>query len=323
VTPDAVRGARIGVTGATGFVGRRVVAALARCGARVQAYGRREYASSGDVSYSSWDIAAGPLPVAPHVDALVHCAGVVTDWGPRAAFRACHVEGTRHVLASFAEPCPVVHVSTASVYDPRHPARPLREDAPLPRRHRNAYCETKADAERLVAARSRHVVLRPHAIYGPGDELLLPRLLDATLWGRQLAVGDGCNALSLTHVDNFVDGVLLAVTTLLRGAEGGVFNIADENPVPLDALLRAVLAAVGRAPRILYLPRTPAYAAGALLEGAYALLGRKRGPRLTRYRVTQIASDFTLDLTRARTLLGYRPTRSVLRFIADGGLRGA
>ncbi len=323
MTLETLRGARIGVTGATGFVGRRVVAALVRCGARVQAYGRRAYASSGDVSYASWDIAAGPLPGAPRVDAVVHCAGLVTDWGPHAAFHACHVDGTRHVLASFAEPCAVVHVSTASVYDPRPPARPLREDAPPPRRHQNAYCETKADAERLVGARSQHVILRPHAIYGPGDELLLPRLLEATLWGRQLAVGDGRNALSLTHVDNLVDAVLLAVVALLRGSAAGVFNIADEAPVQLDAVLRAVLAAVGRAPRILYLPHAPAYAAGAVLEGAYALLGRKHGPRLTRYRVTQIASDFTLDLTRARTLLGYRPTRSVLRFIADGGLRGA
>lgn len=322
MTPDALCGARIGVTGATGFVGRRVVAALVRHGARVHAYGRRPFASSDYVTYSSWDIAAGPLVDAPLVDALVHCAGLVTDWGPRAAFHACHVDGTRRVLASFAEPCRIVHASTASVYDPRQPERPLREDTALPRLHLNAYCESKAAAERLVRVRSAHVILRPHAIYGPGDELLLPRLLEATLWGRQLAVGDGRNALSLTHVDNFVDAVLLALAALLRGSATGVFNVADEAPVPLDAILHAVLGAVGRRTKILYLPRTPAYGLGAVLEALYTLVGSQRGPRLTRYRVTQVASDFTLDLARARTLLGYRPSRSLLSFIADGGLRG-
>jgi nucleoside-diphosphate-sugar epimerase len=195
----------------------------------------------------------------------------------------------------------------------------LHEDAPLAARYLNAYSETKARAERLVRPRSRHIILRPHAIYGPGDRVLLPKLLEANYWRRQLAIGDGSNYISLTHVDNLVDATVLGLQALLRGKPTGIFNVADDAPVRLDTALRAVLVAIGRDVRIVYLPRTLAYAAGALLEWVFAPLGAKQGPCLTRYRVVQLADEYTLDLTRAKTLLGYRPTRSLLRFIADGG----
>jgi nucleoside-diphosphate-sugar epimerase len=318
---ERLRGARIAVTGASGFVGGRVVDALVARGARVDGYGRRPGYRPGGAHYTRWDIADGPLPDAPRVDALVHCAGMVTDWGHPALFHRCHVDGTRHVLASFAEPCAVVHVSTASVYDPSASKRLLNENAPQARRYLNAYSATKAIAERLVLARTQAVVLRPHALYGPGDRVLLPRLLDAYRGGRLLAAGDGTNRVSLTHVDNLVDAIVLALQASLDQRARGVYNIADAEDVVIDDALRAVLAATGREPRIVYLPRSLAYGLGALLELAHRGLALRRAPRLTRYRVVQVADEYTLDLTRARQELGYRPTRDLLTFIDGGGLR--
>jgi 2-alkyl-3-oxoalkanoate reductase len=312
---ERLRGARIAVTGASGFVGGRVVDALIAHGARVHGYGRRPEHRPGGAHYTRWGIADGPLPEAPRVDALVHCAGMVTDWGDRTLFQRCHVDGTRHVLASFAEPCPVVHVSTASVYDPRARKQLLNEQAPPARRHLNAYSATKAMAEQLVLARTQAIVLRPHALYGPGDRVLLPRLLEAYRGGRLLAAGDGKNRVSLTHVDNFVDAIVLALQASLEQRARGVYNIADDAPVVIDDALRAVLTATGREPRVLYLPRPLAYGFGALLELVHS------AQRLTRYRVVQVADEYTLDLTRARQDLGYRPTRDLFAFIDGGGLR--
>jgi nucleoside-diphosphate-sugar epimerase len=224
------------------------------------------------------------------------------------------------VLTSFAEPCHVVHVSTASVYDLGGDKRALNELAPTARRHLNAYCETKAAAERLVLARRRAIVLRPHAIYGPGDRVLLPRLLQACRGGRLVAAGNGANLVSLTHVDNLVDAILLALQALPEGSAQGIYNIADDVPVSMDEVLRTVLAATGWRPRVVYLPRALAYAVGAALEFVHAALALRRGPRLTRYRVVQIADDFTLDLTRARRDLGYRPSRDLMSFVDGGGL---
>jgi nucleoside-diphosphate-sugar epimerase len=315
-----LQGLTVAVTGASGFVGARVVKALVDNGVRVHAYGRRREFTLQGASYTAWDITEGPLHEPPTVDAVVHCAGLVSDWGKRHDFQACHVDGTRHVLASFPEPLPVVHVSTASVYDPRSVKRMLGEHTPACERHLNAYCETKALAERLVLGRRQAIVLRPHALYGRGDTVLLPRILDAYRWGCLIAAGAGTNLVSLTHVDNLVDAVLLALQASLDGRAHGAYNVADDQPVKIDDALRAVLTATGRSPRILYLPRSAAYALGALLEWLYVALGVDHAPRLTRYRVVQVADHYTLDLVRARHDLGYRPSRSLLAFIASGGL---
>lgn len=320
---ELLRGARIAVTGASGFVGGWVVRALVERGAQVWGYGRRRECRLAGAEYLPWDITAGPLRVPPAVDALVHCAGLATDWGEPAGFVRCHVDGTRHVLASFPAPCPVVHISTASVYDAWSDKRGLSEHAPPARRHLNAYSRTKAAAERIVLERPQAILLRPHAIYGPGDTVLLPRLLDAYRGGRLLAAGTGDNRISLTHVANLADAVVLAVEAAIGGRARGIYNIADEAPVRVDEALRAVLAATGRVPRVTYLPRPVAYGLGAMLEFIHGTLSIQTAPRLTRYRVVQIADEYTLDLTRARQQLGYRPRRSLYEFIAAGGLRDA
>src|SRR5512139_212761 len=272
---DATRlaGCRVAVTGASGFLGGRLCQRLTSLGAEVHGFGRRSPSevSLPGVHYRSWDISRGPLRDAPQVDVVVHCAGTVTDWGPRALFAGCHVDGTRHVLSSFPEPAKLVHVSSASVYDPHRPKVNVREDAALPSRYLNDYAETKARAEAIVRTRPKSFILRPHAIYGPGDTVLMPRILAAHRMGRLLAVGDGKNHLSLTHGDNLVDAIVLAIEAARRGDAGGIFNIADAFPYRLDDALHAALRANGLPPRILYVPRTVGWRVGSVLEVAFKL----------------------------------------------------
>lgn len=319
---DSLLGKRIAVTGASGFLGSRLVARLVALGATVHAFGRRANHPLAGASYRSWDIAEGPLADPPEVDLVVHCAGTVTDWGPRELFVRCHEDGTRHVLATFA--APIVHVSTASVYDPHREKHGVREDAVLPpaERYFNAYSATKAAAERLVAERPEHIILRPHAIYGPGDTVLLPRILEAYRFGRLIAVGDGTNRISLTHVHNLVDAILLAASALLEDRARGTFNVADEAPVALHDALTGVLRATGRSPRVSYLPKRVGLSLGAVLERAFEFVGSEKPPRLTRYRVAQLASEYVLDISRAKQELGYRPERSFAAFVESGELGG-
>ena len=319
---EPLRGLRIAVTGASGFVGSRAARALFALGAEVHGFGRRALAPEAlpGIRYRRWDIAEGPLADAPAVDLVVHCAGTVTDWGTREAFAPCHVDGTKNVLVSFPEPSPIVHVSTASVYDPFVSKSYVTEDTPLPTRYLNAYAETKAEAERIVRARTRSIVLRPHAIYGPGDEILLPRILEAHRLGTLLAVGDGTNRISLTHVDNLVDAIVLACRKLARGGEGGTYNVADAEPVVLDQALRAVLRATGLRERILYVPRPVGWNVGHVLETVFAAANAPRAPRLTRYIVEQLASEYTLSLEKAKNELGYAPTRTLFDFLASGAV---
>ena len=302
----------IAVTGATGFLGGCVVESLANRGHDVLAFGRRPPAAfrhAGLAAYTPWDITQGPRPpTGPRaVDAVVHCAGTVTDWGSATEFEAVNVRGTEAVLASFPQNARFVHVSTSSVYDHRRPAGAIQETARYARRPLNDYVRTKIAAEQAVLG-SAHpsVILRPHAIYGPGETKLLPRLLAARRFGRLLAVGDGRNRISLTHVDNLVQVVERAIEP---GSPTGIFNVADSEAEPLGGLLRALLLAFGLAPRVVYLPRVVAWPIAATMESAFRAIRAERPPLLTRYIVAQLASECVLDIRQAQNLLGYQPRR--------------
>lgn len=280
---------RIALTGATGFVGGAVARAAAARGWTVHGYGS-----------ARWDITAGPLTDPPPVDAVVHAAAAVTDWGPAAPVWRANVDGTRNVLASFPD-ARFVHISTASVYDPFVPTVQAPEPAAPVARYLTAYGASKAAAERLLTGRADTVVLRPHAVYGPGDPTLLPRLLGA-IRGRTLVLpGDGRTRHTLTAVGTLVDAVLRACD---RAAPPGVYNIGDAEPVALADAVSTLLSERGLDVRLRYVPLRAAWALAALAE---RLARPAVPPRLTRYAVSQLGLERTLDLTAARTRLGLVP----------------
>ncbi|MBD9699964.1 NAD(P)-dependent oxidoreductase [Flavimobilis sp. GY10621] len=301
---------RVAVTGASGFVGGAVARALATDGHDVRTFSRRP-AHVG--TWRVWDLADGALADPPEVDAVVHVGAAVADGGKRAAAARINVDGTRAVRETFRG-ARMIHVSSASVYDPRVPTVAGREDTPLPGRHLNAYGATKAAAERYLAGTDLGpvLVLRPHAVYGPGDTTLLPRVEGLVRRGRVPLVGDGSALHSFTHVDTFVE----AVRAGLARDVTGVVNVADAEPWPLR---RAVLELLGRRGhrgpdggplRVAEVPPRLAYALAAALDGA-AAFGLPRS-RLSRYALSHLAVERTLDLTRLRTWLGVEPPATTL-----------
>lgn len=294
---------RIAVTGASGFVGGAVCRAAAEAGWTVHAFGRR---ATADVAgeYVSWDITESPLANPPDVAAVVHCAGSVTDWAPHAEQWAANVDGTRNVVASFPH-ARFVHVSTASVYDPRRPTVLATEDQAPIARYRDSYGASKAAAERLVSnQRPDAVILRPHAVYGPGDTTLLPRVLGAVRGNRLIAVGDGTQRISLTSIANLTSACLLAASA----DASGTFNVTDAEPVGLADALRAILTERSIPARVRFVPLALARPIAYVAEKAHTVARRRTPPRLTRYAVTHLACERTLDITAARDKLGYRPS---------------
>ncbi|MFC5746887.1 NAD-dependent epimerase/dehydratase family protein [Actinomadura rugatobispora] len=311
---------KVAVTGASGFVGGAVCRALAERGIETHAYGRRtvvDRAHVGGASYRSWDLTQGPLLDAPEVNAVIHCAGSVSDWGRASTLFATNLTGTKNALAAFPK-ARFVHVSTASVYDPYSPTVMAKEhEAPAPR-YLNAYGASKAAAERAVLSvmrghgralwrgpsRREALILRPHAVYGPGDTTLLPRVLSSVRGPVLTAVGRPRQRVSLTSVANLAQACLLAAC----GPVGtGVYNITDAEPVTLDEAFRALLGERGVKARPVYLPAAPVRSLAAAVEGAYLLARRPQPPTLTRYAIGHLAVERTLDITAARSVLGYEP----------------
>ncbi|MEJ8661126.1 NAD-dependent epimerase/dehydratase family protein [Streptomyces sp. MS1.AVA.4] len=296
---------RIAVTGASGFCGGQVARTAAALGAQVVCVGRRP-GPRGESRY--WD-AAREVPDLTGTDVVVHCAAAVGDPSPgsraEALMHAVNVEGTARLLRA-AGSRPVVWVSSASVYDPR-PVRDLvREDHPRAG-HLNAYGRSKAAGEAL-ALDAGAVVLRPRAVYGPGDTQLLPRLLSRVRAGTLLLPGPDVR-LSLTAVENLADACLAAAHW-----PPGAYNIADPAPYSRDTAVREVLRAHGVTARIRHLPPGAARAAARMAE-AVARLGRGE-PVLSRYAVDQLAHTVVLDVTRALAQ-GWVPRRTLADHLAD------
>ncbi|MFC8452426.1 NAD-dependent epimerase/dehydratase family protein [Kitasatospora sp. NPDC057223] len=283
---------RIAVTGASGFCGSEVARSAAARGDEVLCVGR----SPGPVGrHIHWDATAGHPDLAG-ADLVVHCAAAVGDPAPgspaEALQYAVNVEGTARLLAAAAGR-PVVWVSSASVYDPRRDRSLVREDHPTAGGHLNAYGRSKAVGERLALAAGA-VVLRPRAVYGPGDPHLLPRLLERVRHRLLLLPGPDV-PLSLTAVQNLADACLAAA-----GWPPGAYNIADAHPYRRDAAVRQVLRSSGRSVRIGHLP--------VRLAELAARTGRL--PGLTPYAVDQLARSVVLDTSRARAT-GWRPRRDL------------
>jgi nucleoside-diphosphate-sugar epimerase len=306
---------KIAVTGASGFIGGVIATVLAQpeFGHEVIGFGRTPGGwALNHGSYRIWNVARGRLPAGIRVDAVVHCAALANDWSSLAAAMKVNRDGTKHMLQSFPD-TRIVHLSTASVYDAFVPTVRATEAEGPAHRFLSAYSESKAAAEfELIGADA--AILRPHAVYGPGDTTLLPRLLAGIRHGRLTLPSGAAVEHTLTHIDNLVTAVKLA---LAPGAPAGIFNIGDDIPVLLSAVLTELLARKGRADvEIRGIPYRAAFAlarAAELTHHATALGKAGRGgSSLTRYAVSQLGLERTLDLTAAREQLGYRPFPTTL-----------
>ena len=310
---------RVAVTGATGFIGGHIVRRLVDDGHEVLALGRRTHRPPmpDGMGYATWDLGSGQPPPddLARCDAVVHVAAHVADWGPRSAFRAVTIEGTGRLLEGVAPDARVVLIGTASVYDPQRPHPCAREDEAPVERYMNEYGRAKAEQERLTRRkRPDAVVLRPHAVYGPGDRTLLPRLLAARRRGGLVLPAGGRHPMSVTHVDTVADAVLAA---LREPTIAGPVNVADATPVTPAALLSEMFGAMGRPTRIRSVPPRVAWVVASAAERAWRVAGASRPPPVTRYAVSHLAGPFVLDLTRLHSELRIRPDRSYRELLPE------
>lgn len=291
----------IGVTGATGFIGSHMVKALLSEGYEVHTFGRKPV--DGTV-FHVWDALDEPKDYDIDLDAVVHCAASATDWGNDELIRSINVEGTRSALAI----CPTarfIHVSTASVYASKGDSLGVTEDKVVTGSFLNSYSESKLEAEKVVEKDTRDTgsyILRPHAVYGPGDTTLLPRIEEA-LKGTFLPLPNGGHSLvSLTRVESFV-AVIMELVEYGGNIKRGVFNVADGEPVILADALKEILSHRGREVKVIPLPSSLAWEMGHLMEKVAKKLNLRRPP-LTRYLVSQLGYAETLDVSSIEEFLG-------------------
>ena len=298
---------RILVTGSNGFVGGRLVAAARRRGWQVIGVGRQPSPTSPVDSYLRCDLAGG-LTLEADVDAVVHCAALASPWAAPAAYRRANVDATRQVLdwaATHGRPH-VHYVSSSSVFYTRHDQVGITEDSPIPAPadQINTYSRTKLHGERLVEGYpGRWSVLRPRAVFGPGDTVLLPRVVAAAKAGRLplLVRREPAPVLAdLTHVDVVAHYLAEA---LERGVTGPV-NLTNGEPVALYPFLFALLDDLGLPRPTRRVPVAAAMAVARVSELVSAGLRGYAEPPITTFGVSMFAHSKTFDIARCRDLLG-------------------
>lgn len=308
------------VTGGSGFIGGALIRRLVADGCTVRALARSD-ASAGVVSERGAEAVRGDLDDgasmaagAAGCEVAFHCAAHLGDWGSRADFERGNVQGTRNALAA-ARQAGVrrfVHVGTEAALLAGQPLVEADERAPLRFDSPALYSSTKARAEEAVIEANRNgletVVVRPRFVWGRGDTTLLPAMTAMVRAGRFAWIAGGKHLTSTTHVDNVVHGLLLGAE---RGAPGGVYFVTDGEPVVFRDFVTRLLATQGVTPPDRSLPAPVASAVATVGETAWRLLPLPGRPPLTRLAVWLSALEATIDITRARTELGYAPVRTI------------
>ena len=164
----------------------------------------------------------------------------------------------------------------------------------------------------MLARRPDALVLRPRAVWGPGDPTLLPRILARVHGGRLLLPAAGSLAASMTYVDSLVEAVAAGLPTNVAGP----VNVADATPLAPSALLERLFAALDRPIRIVGIPVVVADAAAVLVETAWRAAGRRAEPPVTRYAVAAFGRPLVLDLSRLHGELGVAPDADVAAGVA-------
>lgn len=308
------------VTGGSGFIGGVLIKRLVGEGVQVRALARSE-SSADKVRKLGAEPFMGDLnPVgnmsegAAGCDVAYHAAAFVEQWGPWSEFQAATVDGTANALAA----CRTggvkrfVHVGTEAALVDGNALVNADETWPLKPDSRAHYPRSKARAEQAVVAANgvggmETLVVRPRFVWGPGDTTLLPAIVELIRAGKFAWVGGGGHLTSTAHVDNVVEGLVLAAE---KGRGGEAYFITDGDPLPFREMITALVATQGVEPGKRTVPAAVAKPAAALAEGLWRTLRLKGEPPITRLAVWNSALECTVSEAKARRQLGYEPVIS-------------
>ena len=325
VAVDFYRDRSVLVTGATGFIGRRLVSELPQRGARLRLLIR-----SGHAIPATWagvetvvgDVtdAASLRRACAGMDTVLHLAGFAhADAAATPEFAARHwavnAEGTFHLLdaALVAGVQRFVFLSSVkAVGEPGAHCVDEQWDAPPDTPYGRA---KRAAEERLltvVRATGLHAVnLRPALVYGPGMKANLPRLIAAVRRGWLPPLPETGNRRSLVHVDDVVQAVLLAAAH--PAAAGQIYFVTDGQPCSGQELYALIRRALGRSVPRWAVPAWVLHAAAGLTDGALWLAGRRE--RRFAAMLDKLLGWACYDSTRIERELGYRPVWTLARYM--------
>jgi nucleoside-diphosphate-sugar epimerase len=317
------------VTGASGFIGSHLCAALAARGDAVRALYRRaqpprELASLAAAGAGAagpgqggrvelFNAELGDLPriakALRGVDAVIHSAALATDWGPLKDFIRTNYGSTLSLVDASrkAGVSTFVYISSAAVHGFGHHVDTTERGPYFPLKY--PYPITKLMGEDYVleqdSPRFRTTALRPCNVYGAGDRMSTYRMFDSIIDGFFGYIGGGGALTCPIYIDDLCAGVLAALDRPESG--GQAILLTDGQKVSWKDYASAMFAAVGSAKKPVNLPKPAAYAAAGIMTAAARVFRSAERPLLTMYPVEQGSTDYHFSNAKARKLLGFEP----------------
>lgn len=309
------------VTGATGFLGSRVVELLLEQGASVVAFGRNmdqlkrlEALGATFVRAEITDRRALSETI-PEGACVIHCAGLTSPWGKEFEYYKTNVLGTQ-ILASVALEKNVhrfIHISTPSIYIEKKSKENIRESDPLPEEMINLYAKTKLQAEviidQAVEVGLPAITLRPAFLFGPRDTSIFPRLIRMAQKGFIPVLNEEVKT-DFTYVDNVVEAILCALNAD-EDFIGEKYNITNDEPVNQLQVFESFLSQTGYPVRRKVISIEKAMKVARWMEWFYRKFKLKSEPLVTEYSICVLAYSRTFDIEKAKRELGYRPKYSM------------
>ncbi len=307
------------VTGGGGFLGKAIVRLLVARGDQVRSFSRSAYPEleTLGVEHYSGELsdAEAVMRAVEGCNVVFHVAAKAGVWGTYDEFYQANVLGTRHVV----EACcrhgvqRLVHTSSPSVVFDGTDMEGVDESVPYPEHFEAFYPQTKAEAEQLVLQANGEelatVALRPHLIWGPGDNHLVPRILERGSKGALRKIGTRECLVDTIYIDNAAEAHLQAADHLAIGSAvaGKAYFLSQGEPLPVWEVVNRILAAGDIAPVTKTISPQLAYRVGALLEKIYRLFNLQGEPRMTRFVAKELSTAHWFDLSAARRDFGYNP----------------
>lgn len=294
---------KIIITGATGSLGASLTRWFSHKGHDVFAVGRVNNPPAGLRACSTYiqaDITSPyKLPVA---DVCIHTAAIADDKAKLAILHKVNVEGTKNTARAAKDCQTFIHVSSSSVYTSS--VAPLTEGMAGKNsvEKLSNYGASKLLAEKKlkeVCVNDTCFILRPRGIYGPGDKVLLPRLLKLVRGGKMLRPGKMEVKLSMTHFNNFNVVVEKCIHSRERGEH--IYNVADDEIYVLHDVVRKFLFEI-------YLQELPERRLPLWL---LRLLGALKFPNVTPLFVNTVTKDHVLDISKIKEEINYRAVMSL------------
>ncbi len=311
------------VTGGGGFLGFAIVRLLLANGEQVRTLNRSAYPALDALPVEQ---VRGDLRDADVVDAAVagcdtvfHVAAKAGYWGSLAEYSAINVGGTENVLRACRRHGvkKLIYTSSPSVIHHGGDVEGVDESVPYPKHYGSPYPATKAQAERpILAADDKDlstVALRPHLIWGPGDNHLVPRVVARARAGRLRQVGSKPCLIDTIYIDDAAQAHLDAWRRLETGSAcaGRVYFISQGDPRPSWDIINGMVVAAGLPPVNKRIPFWLAFAVGTLLETFYSIARLSGEPVMTRFLARQLSTAHWYDISAARRDLGFAPSLSI------------